>query len=228
MFLNPYLCAKVPYLPLQHTKRKQMPTTRVHPPQIAIDLGIDTQGGNVPHIPVPVTPGNAAHSSTHPKEARSTGTAIKRPIKVPGQTNATRDHGTRGETIQSGSNKNNPPDEWTQVVRRPVKKPAVVGSLAPSENLTIKARDRKAHLHLSNLHPETECDSVADHLQSFKFEGCIVEKIRPKHPEYYSSFKLTIPFDLLEKINSPAIWPLGAKVRRFRFFQTPRPKEPAL
>ena len=120
------------------------------------------------------------------------------------------------------------PPEWKQVVRKRSNNKnsrAVVGDLE-AENAQIRAMDKKAHLHLLHMHPDTTEESVAGHLQSLNLSDCMVFKIKSRSPNSYSSFRITMPFDMLNKVNSPSIWPKGAKIQRYRFFHRPASREP--
>ena len=136
--------------------------TSVKPPELAKRLPTVSQGGNTPLI-LPGTSTDASLNNSRYVEAVSladlsdgaTGPCIVGAIKE-----------------GPASNKSIPNGEWTQVVRRPAKKKqdnaAVVGSMKPNENTSIKARNRNAHLHLYNLHQHqqqsTPLQTICSHL----------------------------------------------------------------
>ena len=130
------------------------------------------------------------------------------------------------EKVPNGTSQ---PTGWTEVVRRRTGnnntnnkvKNVTVGTLNAA-NIIIKPMEKRAHLHLLHLHPKTTDEDVKAHLRSLKLDDVNVFKINSKSPENYSSFRLTMPFELLERVNSPSNWPSGCKLQRFRFFHTPK------
>ncbi|KAJ3644214.1 hypothetical protein Zmor_026884 [Zophobas morio] len=104
--------------------------------------------------------------------------------------------------------------QWKTITskkKRPDNKP-IIGSSA-SCNI-IKSAPKKAHLHVYRLHP----NATGDHLEQFlqqKLSDFQCEKLKSKHPEEYSSFKVPINFDELNKATDPELWPTGTCINRF-------------
>ena len=111
--------------------------------------------------------------------------------------------------------------DWrTQKRRNRNNKNKLVGT--SNADIGIKAAPKYAHLHVFRLAIGTTTDAVKNHLNNSGIKECEIEKLEPKYPKKYTSFKITVPFNLLEKINPPDIWPSQAVVQRFLFL---RPKQ---
>lgn len=90
----------------------------------------------------------------------------------------------------------------------------IVGKKVINESSGLKAAVRKAFLHVYKLHPDTELDTLTAYLQP-TFPEVKIEKITSLRPEHYSSFKVEVDFDNMEKIKDPELWPAGTCVNRF-------------
>lgn len=83
----------------------------------------------------------------------------------------------------------------------------------------LKSAPKRGYIHVSRLDPSTKADDV------YKFSSQICEilqceTITSRHPEIYSSFKLTIPFENMDALLNGNLWPKGVTVRRF-FYRNP-------
>ena len=77
--------------------------------------------------------------------------------------------------------------------------------------------ERKAHLHISRIHPDTTTEEIKLHVASKGVENVEVEKLNSLHPQAYSSFKFTIPFDKLKIVNEASMWPCKTQILCFFF-----------
>lgn len=94
-------------------------------------------------------------------------------------------------------------------VRRPPNFKVGTGS-----STKLKQADRHAFLHVYNLHPSTEEKDIIENL-SLICDKVVCEKLNAKHPDLYSSFKLTVPFERLEEVSDPDNWPCNVRISRF-------------
>lgn len=85
---------------------------------------------------------------------------------------------------------------------------------------TIKAVTRYKHFHVFRLDPELSTDALADYLRGMKISGSRVEKLQSKHPDEYSSFKLSVPANHAEDVLNPNLWPKDTCINRFFFRKT--------
>ncbi|KAG8281853.1 hypothetical protein J6590_049917 [Homalodisca vitripennis] len=59
---------------------------------------------------------------------------------------------------------------------------------------SLKTTGKKTFLFVSRLSQETECDDLKSFLNDKKKADCVVEKLTPKYPDQYSSFKEELNF----------------------------------
>nr|CAI5836750.1 unnamed protein product [Callosobruchus analis] len=123
------------------------------------------------------------------------------------QINASNLNNTAGADSGCGSHDTG----WTNVNRRR-KRTAVIGSSKDMGN--IKVNPKKAFLFVSRLDPSTKTDDLVSVLKS-KFPEVTCEKLRSKHPQIYSSFKVSINSGNLDIALDPSQWPEGAYVTKF-------------
>lgn len=112
-------------------------------------------------------------------------------------------------TIEKENSSNN----WSTVVKRRSKTSKKIEGCA--EKTTISGVPRRAHLHVYRLNPETTEEMLLNFLKGKQFENISCEAMKSKHPNEYSSFKVSVPMDQLEKIKCPEIWPKGVYINRF-------------
>ena len=112
--------------------------------------------------------------------------------------------------------------EWRTQGRRKQKsknnKTKLIGT--SNADIGIKAAPKYAYIHVFRLAIGTTSDAVKLHLNKYGINDCEVDKLEPKFPKKYTSFKITLPFSLLENINSPDIWPSDAIIQRFLFLRS--------
>lgn len=83
-----------------------------------------------------------------------------------------------------------------------------------SDLLHVVPKKQLSHLHISRLSPKTtEADLERFFKQHIQDISC--EKLNSKQPDVYSSFKVTVPADFLEKALSPEFWPEGVAINKF-------------
>lgn len=95
---------------------------------------------------------------------------------------------------------------------RRVLKP-IVGT-STSSNLKVVPKEHVAHLHVSRLSPSTTNDELKDFFGEL-IPNVTCEKLISRRPEIYSSFKVTLPAELLQKVLDPNFWPEGVAVNKF-------------
>ncbi|XP_031350575.1 uncharacterized protein LOC116176232 [Photinus pyralis] len=127
---------------------------------------------------------------------------------------------TYAETLQqpvgvtnSSLNKNNdtsPNGDWKTVNKKNRRTPTVVGIKDSLSQDCIKAATNRIYLHVYKLDPGTTCDMLQDYLVEM-FPGVLCEQLQSKHPEYYSSFKVTVNDTYMDKIMDPGVWPAGTR-----------------
>lgn len=108
-------------------------------------------------------------------------------------------------------------DPKSEINSKPRKKPKtlLVGK-SNFANLNLKAAEKVSvkHFHVTNMDPETEIDQLRDYLSTF-CPDIKVEKLKARYPELYSSFKLSLPEQDVEKIMIPENWPEGVVLNHF-------------
>ncbi|KAK9729729.1 hypothetical protein QE152_g15787 [Popillia japonica] len=84
---------------------------------------------------------------------------------------------------------------------------------------TIKAVARYAHLHVSSyrLDPSLTVEELDNYLKSRNILNAKLEKLQSKRPDEYSSFRVSVPMDVIEDVKNPATWPKDACINRFFF-----------
>lgn len=105
-------------------------------------------------------------------------------------------------------------DEWKNVHRRKAgrRRALVVGNFAGDE--TVEGVERTVSLHVSNLKPNTTEDELTKFLIGI-FPEVKCERLKSRHPEYYSSFRVELNKSNYEKAMLPQNWPNRASVRNF-------------
>lgn len=83
-----------------------------------------------------------------------------------------------------------------------------------SESCGIKAVPRLGYVHVYRLDPNTKADTIDNYLKDIA-AGCKCEALVSKHPDIYASFKITVPFDGVEKVMDSSVWPIGTRINRF-------------
>lgn len=123
----------------------------------------------------------------------------------------------KGHSVQ---NKN----AWTEVTGRRHKKRnnAIVGQ--GNNSTDIKIAPKKAFLYVSRLDPKTSCAALEKYVKSITPEAKC-ELLNSKHPDHYSSFKVTIDLHNINKAMNSEAWVPGTYVSRFFHPRPTKPKE---
>lgn len=112
-------------------------------------------------------------------------------------------------------------DDFTLVVNRKRNKTrsdtVIKGS---ATNSILKGVEKQAHLHVYRLDKSTNVEDIVTHLKSNQFNKISCEKLQSKHPEEYTSFKISVPISDLDKIKNPDIWPTGTCINRYFLWKT--------
>ena len=93
----------------------------------------------------------------------------------------------------------------------------------------LRAIDRKAHIYVGRLHPDTTVDEVQSNLVDvIAVNSCSVAKITSKSDSpTYASFHLICDYSDIENVKNPEIWPQGTVINRyFKPFQRGNPPPP--
>ncbi|KAG5898800.1 hypothetical protein JTB14_011010 [Gonioctena quinquepunctata] len=112
----------------------------------------------------------------------------------------------------SSQNKNNDADNGWSVQRKKRRKLLVGGNSQYSELQTIP---QLVELHVTRLHPHTKPEDLKNILDK-NIPDTICESHTSKHPEIYTSMKVTLRRENLKKAWNRQIWPNGAVVSFFR------------
>lgn len=88
------------------------------------------------------------------------------------------------------------------------------------QSLISVPKEKLSYFHVTRLDPKTTEDDVINAVKH-KCEDVSCEKLKSKHPEIYSSFKITTSYENKDKILDPNLWKKGALIQRF-FHKTPR------
>lgn len=79
----------------------------------------------------------------------------------------------------------------------------------------FKAIQRKAHIHVWRLEPQTKDKEIKDYLEQKLNSPVIVETLNARGP--YASFKITVDFPMLSQVLDLSLWPENAEIDRFTF-----------
>lgn len=103
-------------------------------------------------------------------------------------------------------------DEWKVVTKTRRKRQVIVGN--NKESISVKGVPKLATLHVYRVDKSTTSDELTVLLKN-NFQEVTCEKIISKHPEFYSSFKVTILEADFKNAMDPKVWPYGACISRF-------------
>lgn len=84
-----------------------------------------------------------------------------------------------------------------------------------SESAPFKGVAKLGHLHVYRLEPTVTAGAVGDYLKNCGFTGVTCEGLQSKYPDVYSSFKISCPVDVIDKIKDPTLWPAGVVINKF-------------
>lgn len=114
--------------------------------------------------------------------------------------------------------------DWSLVKRSDTKRANRHSKVGLGNNTGIKAiqaTERKKHLHVWRLHPDTTVEAITDHVKGFCGQdvSITVEKIKHKTVRDYSSFIVGVPERLFNKLNQSDVWPLNAEFNEWIWFR---------
>lgn len=81
----------------------------------------------------------------------------------------------------------------------------------------IKTVPKFIDIHVYRLHPNTKSEDLCKYLKS-SFPEVICDTISSKHPDQYTSFKVSVYQSNFKKAMQPEVWPAGACINKF-FYQ---------
>ena len=99
-------------------------------------------------------------------------------------------------------------------LKRKRQKQVLIGGRNSSEISNIKTVSKKAFLFVTRIDPSTTNDVIQEYIQS-SFPEATCEQLNSKFPDIYSSFKVTINAENLDRAFDPSVWPQGDMVTRF-------------
>ena len=86
-----------------------------------------------------------------------------------------------------------------------------------STNTNLKGACKYRHYHLYRLNPETTEADIVKHVKMTNNTDVKCEKLISKHPDEYSSFKISVIEGQHEFMENADTWPQGARINRFLF-----------
>lgn len=113
---------------------------------------------------------------------------------------------------------NNTTEPWNTVVQRRNKnrgihKHAVIGEKITGDT-NLKVVPKKAFIFVSRLEPGTKSEAIVELIKT-EMPEAQCEELKSKFPQIYTSFKVTVDMQNLDKIMNSKLWPSGAYVSRF-------------
>lgn len=112
--------------------------------------------------------------------------------------------------------------DWTTVIRKKNARPLKNVALGTNKELkAIQATERKKHLHVWRLHPETTTEAITDHVKTVCGPDVQikVDKINHKTKRDYSSFIIGVPEVWFQKLHQSEIWPMNAEFNEWIWFR---------
>lgn len=79
----------------------------------------------------------------------------------------------------------------------------------------IKGSMKYSDFHVYRIAPQTTAEDLTEYLKSQGIASVKCLEMDSKHPEEYTSFKVSVPQDYVDKIQNPDTWPQYACVNRF-------------
>lgn len=114
--------------------------------------------------------------------------------------------------------------EWSQVVKKKRKRPIVIGSNV--DNLSVRGVPKFVDLHVYRLDVNTTGAELINFLKP-NFPEVKCEALNSKHPELYTSYKVSILQENFKKAMETQYWPKGACIQQF-FVLRKKKKEDAV
>ncbi|KAH9644199.1 hypothetical protein HF086_008688 [Spodoptera exigua] len=87
----------------------------------------------------------------------------------------------------------------------------------------IQATERKKHLHVWRLHPETTIEAITEHVKSVCGPDSTlkIDKIKHKTERDYSSFIIGVSESNFDMLNQAEVWPKNAEFDEWVWFRKP-------
>lgn len=122
-------------------------------------------------------------------------------------------------------------DNWIHVSNKKEKRRSKnVGRGQNTTINTLQASERKKHLHVWRLHPDTSNDTLSAHIKNVCGEDVlpVIERIQHKSERGYASFRVTVSEGAYPKLCQPDAWPLNTEFSEWIWFRksTNRSNEP--
>lgn len=124
------------------------------------------------------------------------------------------------QPIEEREEKGNEENDWKVVKNR--KSARFSSDVKRGQNtntITIKATERKKHLHIWRLHPETSAEALSKYVENICGTDVVVEKINHKTKRDYASFRVTVPESVYKKLCQPEVWPVNTEFTEWIWFR---------
>lgn len=105
-------------------------------------------------------------------------------------------------------------NNWTEVARRENRRSNIIRGSNNTET-DIQGAVRYAHLHIYRLAPTVTTEKLKNFIVSKNIRDPKCEQLVSRHPEEYSSFKVSVPMEYLEMVKQPHMWPENVCINRF-------------
>lgn len=152
-------------------------------------------------------------------EKKEDATKIKAPEDKDKQnynwTTVTHKRGKETNNYETEMLNRNTTTDFVKKTNRSSQKPHSTGFTGSNpQTSNIKAVSKMAEIFISRLHPSTTSDQIKTYLGP-EFPEIQCESIESKHPETYSSFKITINSNNFTHLMNPDKWPNGVFINKF-------------
>ncbi|KAJ8732412.1 hypothetical protein PYW07_015011 [Mythimna separata] len=117
---------------------------------------------------------------------------------------------------------------WTTVRNKKSRQLKEVNVGTNKELTAIQATERKKHLHVWRLHPDTTLEAVTDHVKSICGPESVfkVDKIKHKTERDYSSFIIGVSEHCFAKLNQAESWPMNVEFNEWIWFRKSTKRAP--
>lgn len=145
--------------------------------------------------------------------------ATKSPIFAP-TVNLVATENKEEKDIQKKEETGNEDNNWKVVKnRKTARRSSDVKKGQNATNTTIKATERKKHLHVWRLHSETSSEALENYLKNICDAEVAVEKITHKAKRDYASFRISVPESAYNTICQPDVWPINTEFTEWIWFR---------
>lgn len=117
---------------------------------------------------------------------------------------------------------------WTTVRNKKPNRPPKDVKVGTNKDLPIQATERKRHLHVWRLHPDTTLEAVTDHVKTICGTDSVfkVDKIKHKTERDYSSFVIGLSEQCFDKLNQAEFWPTNVEFNEWIWFRKATKRAP--